>query len=78
MKGKDIFSPVLLTDSEKVISDKEIVSSSELLCQEMEVGVGRGRERRGRHVVNVELREEIRTLRARMESIETNRRHEQT
>jgi len=32
MKGKVIFTHVLLTNSEQVISDRKIVSSSELLC----------------------------------------------
>ena len=72
------YGPVLLTDSEQVISERKIVSSSELLCQEMEVGVGRGRDRRGRPVANAELREEIRTLRARLEALETNIHHEHT
>ena len=48
MKGNVIFTLVLLIDLEKVISDRKIVSSSELLCHEMEVRVGRGRARRGR------------------------------
>ena len=45
MKGKVNFTPVLLTDLEQVTIDREIVYSSELLCQEMEVRVGRGRGR---------------------------------
>ena len=56
----------------------KITFSSELLCQEMEVKVGRGRGRRGRHVANAELREEIRTLRARLEALETGIHHEHT
>ena len=43
--GKVIFTPVLLTNSEQVISDRKIVSSSELVCHEMEVRVGRDRGR---------------------------------
>ena len=54
------------------------MSSSELLFQEMEVRVGRGRGRRGRHFSNAELREEIRTLRARLEALETDIHHEHT
>ena len=78
MKGKVIFTPILLTDSEQVISDRKIVSSSELLCQEMESRVGRGQGRRGRPVANLELREEIRTLRERMEALEAGIHHENT
>ena len=44
----------------------------------MEVRVGRGQGRRGRPVANTELREEIRTLRARLEALETRRHHENT
>ena len=40
--------------------------------------VGRGRGRRGRHVANANLREDIRTLRARLEASETRRHHENT
>ena len=54
------------------------MSRSGLLCQEMEVRVGRGRGRRGRPVSNTDLREEIRTLRARLETLETRRHHENT
>ena len=47
------------------------------MCQEtLEVTVGKSWGRRGRPVANVELREEIRTLRARMEALETGRHHE--
>ena len=52
MKGKVIFTHVLLTDSEQVTSDQKIGSSSEFLCQEMEVKVGISWGRRGRHVAN--------------------------
>ena len=52
------------------------MSRSDLLCQEMEVRVGRGRGRRGRPVANADLREEIRTLRVGMEAIENHRNHE--
>ena len=44
----------------------------------MEVRVGRGRGRRGRPVSNEELREERRTLRARLEALETGIHHEHT
>ena len=44
----------------------------------MGVRVGRGRGRRGRTVANVDLREEIRNLRERLESLETGRNHEHT
>ena len=44
----------------------------------MEVRVGRGRGRRGRPVANVKLREEVRTLRARVDALETGRHHEHT
>ena len=67
---------MLLTDSEQVISDMKIVSSIKLLCQEMEVRVGRARGKRGRVVSNAELREEIRTLRERLEALDTGRHHE--
>ena len=69
MKGKVIFTHVLLTDSNKVISDRKIVSSSELLFQEMEVRVGRGRGRQGRPIANAKLREEIRNMRASLEDL---------
>ena len=78
MKGKVIFTHVLLRDSDQVISDRKIVSSSELLCQEMEFKVGRGRGRRGRPIANADLREEIRTLRARLGALETRRHHDHT
>ena len=82
MKIKIELTPVLLTDSEKDITDSEIdiklVSRSDLLCQEMEVRVGRGQGRRGRPFANANLREEIRTLRARLEALETHRHHENT
>ena len=55
-----------------------IVSRSDLLCQEMEVRVGRGRGRRGRPVADADLREEIKTLRARLEALETRIHHEHT
>ena len=46
IKGKVIFfSLVLLTDSKKVITDRKVVSNSEILCREMDVRVGRGRGR---------------------------------
>ena len=76
MKIKVIFTPVLLTDPEQDISDMKIVSSSELVCQEMEFRVGRGWGKQGRPVANAELREEIRTLRERLESLETTIHHE--
>ena len=44
----------------------------------MEVRVGRGRGRRGRLVANAKLREEVRTLRARLDSLVTSRHHEHT
>ena len=44
----------------------------------MEVKVGRGQGRWGRHVSNAELREEIITLRERMEALETGIHHEHT
>ena len=44
----------------------------------MEVRVGRGRGRQGRPVANAELREEKRTLRARLEALETSILHEHT
>ena len=78
MKGKVIFTHVLLTDPEQDISENKIMSSIELLCQEMEARVGRGRGRRGRPIANLELREEIRTLRGMLESLETGRHHEKT
>ena len=67
---------MLLTELEQVTIDREIVPSSEMLSQEMEVRVGRGRDRLGRPVANIELREEIRTLRARLEALETDIHHE--
>ena len=45
MKSKIELTPVLLTDSEKYITDRNIVSRSDFLCQVMEVRVGRGRGR---------------------------------
>jgi hypothetical protein len=78
MKGKIVFSPILLTNSEIDIIDRKFVSSSELLCQKMAVKVGRGRGRQGRLVANAELRDEIRTLRASLEALETARHHENT
>ena len=78
MKGKVIFTPVLITDLEQVTIDREIVSSSELLSQEMEVIVGRGRGRQGRPVANGELREEMINLRARLEALENGIHHEHT
>jgi hypothetical protein len=42
----------------------------------MAVRVGRGRGRRGRLIANAELRDEIITLRARLEALETGRHHE--
>ena len=68
----------MLTDSEKDITDSKIVSRNDLLCHEMEVRVGRGRGRRGRLVANADLREEIRTLRARLEALETGIHNEHT
>ena len=44
----------------------------------MEVKNGRGRGRRGRPIDNSYLREEIRTLRARLEVLEVHRPHEHT
>ena len=44
----------------------------------MGIRVGRGRGRRGRPVANADLREEIRNLRERLESLETGRNHEHT
>ena len=44
----------------------------------MDVIVGRGWGKRGRHVENVDLREEIKTLRARLEALETRSHHEHT
>ena len=44
----------------------------------MEVRVGRGRGRRGRPVANTDLREEIRALRTRLESLEIDRHYENT
>ena len=64
MKSIIVFTPKLLTNSENDVTDSQVRSSSELLCQEMEVRVGRGQGRRGRLVSKRELREEIRTLRA--------------
>ena len=75
MKGKVIFTPIILKNSEQVISDRKIGSNSEFLCQEMEVKVGRGRGKRGRPDANANLRENIRTLRARLEALETCRNH---
>ena len=71
-----MFTPTFLIDSEKYITDGKIVSRSDLLCQEMEVRVGRARGKRGRVVSNAELREEIRTLRERLEALDTGRHHE--
>ena len=78
MKSKIVFTPKLLTDLEKDITNSQVEFSSELLCQEMEVRVGRGRGRRGRPFANAELREEIRTLRERMEALEIGIHHERT
>ena len=44
----------------------------------MEVRIGRGRGRRGRPIANAKLREEVRTLRARLDSLETGIHHEHT
>ena len=44
----------------------------------MKVKGGRGRDRQGKHVANEKLREEVRTLRARLEALETGRHHEHT
>ena len=46
------------------------------MCQEKEVRVGRGQGSIGRPDANANLREEIRTLRARLEALETRRHHE--
>ena len=54
------------------------MSISDLLCQEMEVKVGRGWGRQGRLVANAKLREDIRNLRARMEALEIGIHHEHT
>ena len=78
MKNKIVLTLVLLTDSEKDFTDSKIVPRGDSLYQEMEVRVGRGRGRRGRPVANAELRDEVRTLRARLEAIETSRHHEHT
>ena len=67
-------TPVIPTDAEKIyITNSNIVSRSDLLCQEMDIRVGQGRRRRGRTVDDTELRQEIRTLRARLETLETSR-----
>ena len=60
------------------ITYSKIVLRSDFLCQETKVGVGRGQGRRGRPIVNADLREKIRTLRARLEALETRRHHENT
>ena len=78
MKSKIELTPVLLTYSEKDITNSKIVSRSDSLCQEMEVRVGRGQGRRGRPIANADLGEEIRTLRKRLEASETRRHHEHT
>ena len=54
------------------------MSRSNLLCQEMELIIGRGRGRWGRPIGNADLREEIRNLRARLDVLETGRHHEHT
>ena len=53
MKRNIELTYVLLTDYEKIdITDCKIVSRTDLLCQEMEVRVGRGQGRRGRSIAN--------------------------
>jgi len=78
MKDKIVFTPKLLTSSEQDITDSKVVSNSDLLCREMDIRIGRGHGRRGRPVGNAELREEVRTLRARLEALETSIHQEHT
>jgi hypothetical protein len=68
----------LVSDPEQVVIDKKLYLAVDCCARKMVVRVGRGQGRRGRLVSNAELREEVRTLRARLDALETSIHHEHT